>query len=108
MTLSSIATEWWVSYPRKGPIFHNGGLKRLYQRGDRSAVAADIIDKIERILTLLDAADRPEALDLPGMAFHPLKGDLKGFYAVTVRANWRVIYRFENGNAYDVSLIDYH
>ena len=42
------------------------------------------------------------------MAFHPLKGDLKGFYAVTVRANWRIIYRFENGNAYDVSLIDYH
>jgi proteic killer suppression protein len=42
------------------------------------------------------------------MAFHPLKGGLKGFYAVTVRANWRVIYRFENGNAYDVSLIDYH
>jgi proteic killer suppression protein len=47
-------------------------------------------------------------LDLPGMAFHPLKGDLKGFYAVTVRANWRLIYRFEDGNAYDVSLIDYH
>ena len=60
-----------------------------------------------RVLTLLDAADRPEVLDLPGMAFHPLKGDLKGFYAVTVRANWRVIDRFENGNAYDVSLIDY-
>jgi proteic killer suppression protein len=42
------------------------------------------------------------------MAIHPLKGDLKGFYAVTVRANWRLIYRFENGNAHDVSLIDYH
>jgi toxin HigB-1 len=39
---------------------------------------------------------------------HPLKGDLKGFYAVTVRAYWPLIYRFENGNAYDVSLIDYH
>jgi proteic killer suppression protein len=88
--------------------FRHRGLKRLYQRGDRSALGADVVDKIERILTLLDAADRPEALDLPGMAFHPLKGDLKGFYAVTVRANWRLIYRFENGNAYDVSLVDYH
>jgi proteic killer suppression protein len=67
--------------------FRHRGLKRLYQRGDRSAVGADMIDKIERILTLFDDADRPEALDLPGMAFHPLKGDLKGFYAVTVRAN---------------------
>ena len=55
-----------------------------------------------------EAADRAEALDLPGLAFHPLKGDLKGFYAVTVRANWRIIYRFENGTAYDVELIDYH
>jgi proteic killer suppression protein len=42
------------------------------------------------------------------MPFHPLKADLKGFYAVAVRANWRLIYRFENGNGYDVSLIDYH
>ncbi len=77
--------------------FRHRGLKRLYQRGDRSAIGADMIDKVERILTLLDAADRPEALDLPGMAFHLLKGDLKG--PVTMRANWRVIYPFENGNA---------
>ena len=51
-------------------------------------MSADMINKLERSLTLLDAADRPDALDLPGMAFHPLKGDLKGLYAVTVRANW--------------------
>ncbi len=67
-----------------------------------------MVDKVERILTLLDAADRPESLNLPGMAFHPLKGHRKGFYAVTVRANWRIVYRFADGNAYEVDLTDYH
>jgi toxin HigB-1 len=80
----------------------------LYQRGDRSQVGADMIDKVERILTVLDAATTEQALNLPGFALHPLKGDLKGFWSVTVRANWRIIFRFEAGNALDVDLIDYH
>ena len=47
-------------------------------------------------------------MNLPGFKLHRLKGDLKGFWSVTVRANWRVIFRFEEGDAYDVDLIDYH
>ena len=88
--------------------FQHGGLKRLYRKGDRSGVRADMADKIENILTILDAADAPEALNLPGLRLHPLKGDLKGFWSVTVRANWRIIFRFEDGNACNVDLIDYH
>ncbi len=65
-------------------------------------------DKVERIPYTADAADRPKALNLPGMAFHSLKGDRKGFYVVTVRANWRIVYRFTNGNTYEVDLVDYH
>jgi proteic killer suppression protein len=65
-------------------------------------------DEIENILTVLDAADSAQDLDLPGFRLHPLKGDLKGFWAVTVRANWRILFRFENGNAYEVDLTDYH
>ena len=49
-----------------------------------------------------------EDMNLPGFRLHPLKGDLKGFYAVTVRANYRVIFRLEGGHVYDVDLIDYH
>jgi proteic killer suppression protein len=64
--------------------------------------------KIERILLALDAAATPKELDLPGFPLHPLKGDLKGFWSVTVSANWRVIFRFEGGHACDVDLIDYH
>jgi proteic killer suppression protein len=47
-------------------------------------------------------------LNRPSFRLHPLKGDLKGFWAVTVRANWRIIFRFENGKAFDVDLVDYH
>jgi proteic killer suppression protein len=88
--------------------FKHRGLKRLYERGDRSLIGADILATVERILSVLDAATMPQALDLPGYRLHPLKGELKGFWAVTVRANWRIIFRFENGNAFDVELIDYH
>ncbi len=83
-------------------------LKRLFERGDSSRIGADLINKVENILATLDAADTPQALDLPGYRLHPLKGDRKGFWAVTVRANWRIIFRFENGDAFDVELLDYH
>lgn len=47
-------------------------------------------------------------MDVPVFRLHSLKGDLKGFYSVTVRANWRIIFRFENGDAFDVDFVDYH
>ena len=88
--------------------FKHNGLKRLYEKGDRRGVRPDLADKLERILLALDAAVTPQDLDLPGYHLHPLKGDLKGFWSVTVRANWRVIFRFDGGDAYDVELVDYH
>jgi len=88
--------------------FKHRGLKRLYQRGDRSGISADLVDTIERILTVLDSASTPQALALPRCHLHPLKGDLKGLWSVTVRANWRIIFRFEGTDAFDVELVDYH
>jgi proteic killer suppression protein len=88
--------------------FKHRGLRRLYERGDRSGIRPDLVDAVERILTVLDAATIPQALDLPRYCLHQLKGDRKGFWAVTVRANWRIIFRFEDGHALDVELIDYH
>jgi proteic killer suppression protein len=75
--------------------FKHRGLKRLYDRGDRSGIRPDLVDTVERILTVLDKAAEPQALDVPRYHLHPLKGDLKGFWSVTVRANWRIIFRFE-------------
>ncbi len=88
--------------------FRHRGLKRLYERGDQSQVRHDIIDKIENILAVLDRAKKPDHMNLPGFRLHSLRGGLRGFWAVTVRANWRVIWRFEGGDAVDVDLIDYH
>lgn len=56
----------------------------------------------------LNQATTPQALNLPGYRLHPLKGGLHGFWSVTVRANWRIIFRFEGEDAFDVELIDYH
>jgi len=51
---------------------------------------------------------RPQQLDLPGFRLHPLKGDLAGFWSITVSANWRILFCFEGTNATDVDLVDYH
>jgi toxin HigB-1 len=87
--------------------FKSKSLKKLYA-GDRSAIRGDLVGKAERILSILDTANEVEALNLPGYRLHPLKGDLKGFYSVAIRANWRIIFQFEDGNAYEVELTDYH
>ncbi len=84
------------------------GLKRLYERGDRSGIRPDLLDTVERILMVLDSASTPQALDLPRYRLHSLKGERKGFWSVTVRANWRIVFRFEETDAFDVELIDYH
>jgi toxin HigB-1 len=58
--------------------FRHRGLKRLFERGDKSQVRADMLDKIENILAVLDHADAPEKMDLPGFRLHPMTGDLRG------------------------------
>jgi toxin HigB-1 len=88
--------------------FKHRGLKRLFERDDRSGIRPDLVETVERILTVLDNAATPQALNIPRYRLHPLKGDLKGLWSVTVRANWRIIFRFEGTDASDVELIDYH
>ena len=88
--------------------FKHRGLKRLYERDDRSGIRPDLLDTVERILTVLDDATTPQALDIPRYRLHSLKGEMKGLWSVTVRANWRIIFRFEGTDAFDVELIDYH
>jgi proteic killer suppression protein len=88
--------------------FKDRRLKRLFERGDRSKVPPDMADKIENVLGVLDVAVSVEDVDLPGYRLHPLKGDLAGLWSVTIRANWRIVFRFENGTAFDLELIDYH
>lgn len=64
--------------------------------------------KLERILARLDQAQDASAMDLPGYRLHSLRGDLAGFWSVSVSGNWRVIFRMNDSHAEDVDLIDYH
>jgi proteic killer suppression protein len=80
----------------------------LFEAGDRRGISADIIDKVERILASMDASISPEGMSLPGYRLHALKGDRKGFWSVTVNANWRIVFRFEGQDAFDLDLVDYH
>jgi proteic killer suppression protein len=83
-------------------------LRQLFEKGTARGIRADHVAKVENILAVLSRARRPSDMDLPGFGLHPLKGNLKDFWSVTVRANWRIIFRFKNSGAYDVDLVDYH
>lgn len=84
------------------------GLKRLYEDDDTRGVMAEHAEKLRDILARLDAAAAVEDLDLPGFRLHRLKGEFKGSWAVTVRANRRVVFRFAEGDVLDVDYVDYH
>ena len=88
--------------------FSHKGLKRLFQDDDARGVQREHVEKLKNILAVLNRARSPEDMNLPGFRLHRLKGNRKDFWAATVRANWRVIFRFEQGDAHDVDLIDYH
>jgi toxin HigB-1 len=84
------------------------GLKLFFSFDDASKLATDLVEKICSILTILESACELEDINQPFLRLHLLKGNMKGFYAASVRANWRIVFRFEDGNVYDVDFIDYH
>ena len=88
--------------------FRHKGLEIYFTRSDRRGIDARQEARIRRILDRLDAAARPEDMNLPGYRFHGLKGDRKGAYAVSVSGNWRITFRFDAGDAFYVNLEDYH
>ena len=84
------------------------GLRRLLEDNDSRGVQQEHISKLRNVLARPATARTVDDMDLPGFRLHPLKGELMGFYAVTIRANWRVIFRFHDGHAEDVDYVDYH
>lgn len=88
--------------------FRHRGLKRLFEDDDRRGLNAQHVDRISRVLARLDRATEPDHMGLPGWRLHPLKGELAGFWSVTINGNWRIVFRFENGDATDVDYLDYH
>jgi proteic killer suppression protein len=88
--------------------FRHKGLRRLFEDDVAKGVNPEHVRKLKQILFVLQAAETIEALDLPTFRLHPLTRDLRGYWEVTVRANWRVVFRFEAGQASDIDLVDYH
>lgn len=88
--------------------FRHKGLRRFFEDDDASKLPPDMLERIRTVLSFLDAASNIEEMDQPSFRLHPLKGRLRGLWAVTVRANWRIVFDFENGDATDVDFVDYH
>jgi proteic killer suppression protein len=88
--------------------FKHKGLNKLFQDDDGRKVPAAHREKITRILARLNEALTVQDMALPGYQLHPLKGNLAGLWSVSVSGNWRIVFRFEDGMAHDVELIDYH
>jgi proteic killer suppression protein len=88
--------------------FKHRGLKALYEGRTERRVAPDHADRLRDILAVLDRSRVPDDMNLPGFRLHPLKGKMKGHWAVWVSANWRLTFRFEDGHAADVDYMDYH
>ena len=84
------------------------GLQLLFEDDDARKIRADLVDRCRLILSVLQQATEVEDLNQPTFRLHPLKGNRKGVWAVTVKANWRITFRFEDGDAYGVDLEDYH
>ena len=87
--------------------FRHTGLKRMFD-GDSSRISAPLRRRVENILLVLNSATNPQRLNLPGYRLHQLKGDQKGVWSMTVSGNWRITFRFQDGDACDVDLADYH
>ena len=88
--------------------FRSRPLKRFFYRGDARGLQASHVRKIRRILARLHAATDVRDLDSPGFRLHPLKGDRQGEWAIDVSAAWRITFRFDGQNCYDVHYEDYH
>lgn len=89
-------------------ILHKG-LRLLWEKDDPSKLPAMQVEKIRRILMVLDTIKTLAPIkQIPGYKLHPLKGNLKGYWAITISGNYRIIFRFEKENVYDIDYIDYH
>ena len=88
--------------------FKHKGLRNLFEQDDARRVKADQVDRLRLILSALEQSSDARDMNQPKFRLHPLKGSRKGVWAVTVTANWRVTFRSEGGDAYDVDWEDYH
>ena len=84
------------------------GLRRLYNGRTNHGLPPEYVEKLRDILLMLDQSRTGGDMNLPGYGLHGLTGNLAGYLAVTVSRNWRVTFRIEDSDAFDVDYVDYH
>ena len=88
--------------------FVHRGLRRFHERGDDQMLDSEQVARIRRILTVLRNAETPRDVQEAGWRIHPLRGNRRGQWSGRVSGNWRIVFRFQDGEAVDIDLIDYH
>lgn len=88
--------------------FKHKGLELFFTKSSYKGIPAQYAPRIERLLDRLDVSTEPQDMDLPGYKFHPLKGDRKGEFSVSVTGNWRITFEFDGQDAVNINLEDYH
>ena len=88
--------------------FRHKGLQRFFETGNKSGIQTSHVARLRLQLAALDQAVRAEDLSAPAWALHPLKGNLKGHWALTVNGNWRLVFMFDGQDAVLVDYLDYH
>ncbi|MFK8257675.1 type II toxin-antitoxin system RelE/ParE family toxin [Erwinia sp. AnSW2-5] len=88
--------------------FKHKGLKKFFLKDDSSGIEQKLVGRIRHRLTVIDAADSIGAIDMPGYDLHPLKGDRQEIWSISVSGNWRITFRFIDGDAEILNLEDYH
>lgn len=84
------------------------GLDAFHHSGRTAGIQARHAKRLRLILSRLDVSFEPKDMNLPGLRLHKLSQNRKDYYAVTVQANWRIVFRFEGNHVYDVDYVDYH
>ena len=88
--------------------FKHKGLEKFYERGSTRGIQANHAKKLRMQLAALESAHSIDDMDIPGYRLHQLTGDRKGIWTITVNANWRLTFEFEDGNVYILNYEDYH
>ena len=88
--------------------FKHKALEKLYTDDSRRGLSPELVERLQLILSALAQAKQIAELQRPSFRLHPLNGNYKGVWSITVRANWRVVFRFVNETAYEIDLVDYH
>ena len=84
------------------------GLRKYFETGNTKGIQASHERRLKLMLTALDTATTIEDMDIPGYRLHPLKGNMKGRWSVSVSGQWRLTFEFSNGNVELLDYEDYH